>query len=182
MRDSGYGVHLGAPWFRHPIVAPHCTGPEPSSPFGLRLSLSTLDPTSIVDHPPQLLRSHDCNVALERPYACLFLHPLRTFSRRHASFPTPASVLLFSVLVLNTSLRPRITSFRWPAWLRCSPRCLDCLFVVVVALALVPSPTPSVSPALRAPSWPTAESLEPVWRIPIWPSPLHVLGLRTSPS
>ena len=129
--------------------------------FSSPLPLRRLDPTSIVDHPPQLLQSHDCNVALERPYACLFLHPLRTFSRRHASFPTPASVLLFSVLVLNTSLRPRITSFRWPTWLRCSPRCLDCLFVVVVALALVPSPPPSVSPALRAPSWPTAESLEP---------------------
>ena len=52
----------------------------------------------------------------------------------------------------------------------------------VVALALIPSPPPSVSPTLRRPSWPTAESLEPVWRISLGLSPLPMLGLRISPS
>ena len=33
--------------------------------------------------------------------------------------------------------------------------------------AFVPSPPPSASPVLCGPSWPTAGSLDPVWRIPL---------------
>mgnify|MGYP007059633563 CR=1 FL=1 len=50
------------------------------------------------------------------------------------------------------------------------------------AAAFVPSPPPSVSPVLLGPSQPTAESLEPVWRISLGLSPLPMLGLRISPS
>ena len=96
---------------------------------------------------------------LDRPYACLSLCSLCTSTRRHTSFSDSR---------VSLPLRcPPCSSMRCSA--RGSPLSLACLatFASVIVIAFVPSPPPSVSPVLRGPLWPTADSLEPVRRIPL---------------
>ena len=83
VRDSGYGFQPGSPRTWHPISAPVVApGPKlsttgPTSLSVRALPIRRLDPTSVVDHPPRLLRLHACSVVLERPCPSLLLSPRR---------------------------------------------------------------------------------------------------------
>ena len=91
VRDSGFGFKPGFSRTQHPISVPVVApGPEPSTsgPTSPSVRACLLVGST---RPPLLVTRCDFFVRmlvvwpLERPYACLSLHPLCTFTRRHTS-------------------------------------------------------------------------------------------------